>query len=340
MSTVSNETITVNLTDNSVDNFTDNTATPVISEARQRYLDTVAHDFISVKLSCNKLGNAKTEKGEIKERFVTEIEAESNLISIRKTLIDPKCPELQACLALERSVVEYWKSISMPTPEPGYRIMRQNKYREFCDYVAQQNQALKELAEKLEIEMPLIKERSKAQLGQGFQEDDYPVTVADKFYFQLFTHILEIPDTLEEELRQHEKQKVDAILELTVGAAEQAFVIGMQKVVTELLERLAPGPDGKTNRLTDATITHILDFIEKFRVLNFRSNPDLEKIMDDAEEILGLDLDMADAIRRDKGFKNEIKSKFDTISERLSSLVVGVPEQYSVYEPVGGSFEE
>jgi len=303
-----------------------------ISEARQRYLDEVARDFISVRLSCNKLGTSKTEKGTLKEQFVEEINAESKMISIKKTLIDPKCPELQRCLQLEREVVEHWKRVSTPTPEPGYRIMRQGQYRDFCTYVAQKNRELRELAAALEEQLPIIKERSRAQLGQGYEEADYPQTVADKFYFQVFTHILSVPDNLEEELKQHEKRKIDSILELTVGAAEVAFVSGMQKVVDELINKLTPDETGKNKRFTDSTIKHILEFIEKFRVLNLRSNSDLEKLMDEAEEILGLDLDMANALRKEPDFRYEVKSRFEVIAEKLSSLVVIKPETFTVFE--------
>jgi hypothetical protein len=218
----------------------------------------------------------------------------------------------------------------MPTPEHGYRIMRQNKYREFCDYVAEKNRELRTLASALEAGMPLIKERSRQQLGEGFSEDDYPTQIVDRFYFQVFTHLLEIPDTLEEELRQHEKQKVDALLELTIGTAETAFIEGMQQLVDALLEKLATSSDGGRKRFTGASITHILEFIEKFRVLNFRSNPELEQLMNEAEEILGLDLDMAQAIRKDGALKKTIQSRFESVSERLAALVVARPEAYSL----------
>jgi hypothetical protein len=53
-------------------------------------------------------------------------------LSAGKKLIDTNHPAYKAVTAIRGKVQSYWKSLSLPYPEPGVRLIRQDKIDEFA----------------------------------------------------------------------------------------------------------------------------------------------------------------------------------------------------------------
>ena len=51
--------------------------------------------------------------------------AEGQFLSAGKKLLDSKHPALRAVNAVKHQVVTYWRGVSLPFPEPGIRLIRQ-----------------------------------------------------------------------------------------------------------------------------------------------------------------------------------------------------------------------
>src|SRR5207248_2591455 len=87
------------------------------------------------------------------------------------------------------------------------------------------------------------------------------------------------------ELYEQEQQRVARRFEEAVALAEQAFVNEFAKLVTHLTERL-DGGEGERRIFRDSAVTNLLDFFEKFRRLNVRSNQELDQLVEQAQQLV------------------------------------------------------
>src|SRR6476646_9165107 len=95
----------------------DQAATP---SARLRF--TMA----AVRLSFVWLGCRKTLSQEQKAEAADTFGAEGDYVSAAKKLLDTKHPAFKAVTAVRGRILAYWKGNSLPYPEPGIRLIRQD----------------------------------------------------------------------------------------------------------------------------------------------------------------------------------------------------------------------
>ena len=73
--------------------------------------------------------------------------AAGDFLTARKKLVDTTHPAYKAVTAVRNKARSFWRSVSLPYPEPGLRLIRQDKIDEFA---AQMRQFQEELAEAVE----------------------------------------------------------------------------------------------------------------------------------------------------------------------------------------------
>src|SRR5436190_9217945 len=80
----------------------------------------------AIRLSFTWLGVRKTLTPEQRTEAAEQFGAEGNYLSAGKKLLDTKHPAFRAVTAVRGRASAYWRGISLPFPEPGLRLIRQD----------------------------------------------------------------------------------------------------------------------------------------------------------------------------------------------------------------------
>src|ERR1700676_5339917 len=85
----------------------------------------------AVRVSFCWLGVRKTLTPEQKIQAAEPFGAEGEYLSARKKLLDTKHPAYKEVTGVRGKVSAYWKSLTLPFPEPGVRLIRQHEVEGF-----------------------------------------------------------------------------------------------------------------------------------------------------------------------------------------------------------------
>src|SRR4051812_45315070 len=99
----------------------DETVDERAAPARERLRATTA----AVRVSFTWFGTRKTLTPQQKAQAADAFGAEGTFLSAGKKLIDTKHPAFKAVTGVRGRIVAYWRGISLPYPEPGIRLIRQ-----------------------------------------------------------------------------------------------------------------------------------------------------------------------------------------------------------------------
>jgi len=165
-------------------------------------------------------------------------------------------------------------------------------------------------------------------LGRLFNEDDYPDTIENLFAVQWNVENVNPPDYLLElkpGLYERELQRVRSMFNNAVEMAEEAFVSDMAKLVDGLHERLTDNEDGTPKVFGDGCVDKLKDFIGRFRELSVRSNDDLEKLVNECDQLTrGV---TADTFRNIPELRQHVAQKLAEVKEAMESDLVVLPRR-------------
>src|SRR5438132_1585968 len=85
----------------------------------------------AVRVSFMWLGVRKTLTPEQKSQAAESFGAEGDFLSARKKLLDTKHPAFKDVTAVRGRAVAFWKALTLPYPEPGIRLIRQEQIDSF-----------------------------------------------------------------------------------------------------------------------------------------------------------------------------------------------------------------
>ncbi len=106
--------------------------------------------------------------------------------------------------------------------------------------------------------------------------------------------------------------------------AEQAFVGELAKLVSHLTERLT-GEEGERKIFRDSAITNLVDFFERFRQLNVRSNAQLDDLVAQAQRVVqGIE---PQELRDKADLRAHVTSQLSQVQEALDSMIVDRPRR-------------
>src|ERR1700733_13842802 len=89
----------------------------------------------AVRVSFMWLGVRKTLTPEQKNQAAESFGAEGDFLSARKKLLDTTHPAYKTVTAVRGQIVQFWKSMSLPYPEPGVRLIKQAKVAVFDEHM-------------------------------------------------------------------------------------------------------------------------------------------------------------------------------------------------------------
>lgn len=286
-------------------------------------------EMTAVRVSFTWMGVSKTLSTEQKSEAAETFGAEGRVISAGKKLIDSSHPAFRAVTAVRSKAVQYWKSMSLPYPEPGVRLIRRESVEPFQEAMTGFRDELTESVGKLQGRFAELKEAARLRLGRLFNPADYPTDLSSLFSVTWDFPAVEPPDYLRQlspEVFEQERARVAARFDEAVQLAEQAFIDELGRLVEHLVERLSgSGPDGKSKVFRDSAVTNLGEFFERFKSLNVRSNAQLDELVQRAQQtVRGLG---AQTLRDNAGLRQQVASQMSAVQSVLDGLLVDRPRR-------------
>jgi hypothetical protein len=236
--------------------------------------------------------------------------------------------------AIRGQAVSYWKGVSLPYPEPGVRLIRQDAITEFDNKIAEFRTELDDAVAELDRHYDELREAARQRLGDLFDASDYPASLIGMFAIEHDYPSVEPPDYLRQlspELYEQECRRVQSRFDEAVRLAEQAFLEELAKLVDHLAERLNGQDDGKPKVFRDSAVTNLTDFFERFRSLNVRSNDQLDALVERAQGVVN---GVAPQDLRDSGvLRQQIASQLTSVQSSLDGLLVDRPRRNILRRP-------
>ena len=229
----------------------------------------------AVRVSVSWFGARKSLTAEQKAEAASPFGAEAAFLSAGKKLLDISHPAFKAVTAVRGRVVSYWKGISLPYPEAGIRLIRQDRIDEFASKMREFQEELAEAVENLDRHYHELKRAAQRRLGTLFNAGDYPESLRNMFAIEFDFPSVEPPAYLEQlnpGLYEQECQRVQSRFDEAVRLAEEAFTAELAKLVSHLTERLSGQEDGKPKVFRDTAVENLTEFFQRFQQLNVRSS--------------------------------------------------------------------
>jgi len=296
----------------------------------QRLRTTMA----AVRVSLRWLGIRKSLTTDQKALAANTFGAEGAFLSAGKKLLDNRHPAFRAVTAVRNRLLAYARSMSLPYPEPGLRLIRQDRIDRFDAQMREFRDELGEAVQKLENHYVELQAAARDRLGTLYNPADYPDSLIDMFSVEWEFPAVEPPDYLRQlnpRLYEQECRRVQQRFNEAVQLAEEAFTSELAKLVSHLTERLSGAEDGKPKIFRDTAVTNLTAFFERFRQLNVRSSEQLDALVADAQHVIrGV---QPQRLRDNQGLRQQVATELSRVQSVLDGLLVDRPRRNILRRP-------
>ena len=302
-----------------------NTESPTpISEAVADMRQTMG----AVKVSFSWMGTRRSLNEGQTRQAANQFDADANLLSAYKKLIDTSHPAFKAVNAIKSQVVSYWRGMTLPYPTDGVRLLRHDDLAAFEDRMQGFRDRLTEAVASLQLEYESLKSKARDSLGTLYNSSDYPASLDGMFSIGWEYPSIEPPRYLmnfNPELYAQEQQRIQQRFETAVEMAEQAFGEKLNDLVSHLIERLTDSPDGTPKTFQRSTVENFREFYDEFKRLNIRGNTELDALVGRANELVsGVD---AQALRNNQNLRQSLSQQMGDVQEALDGLLQSGPRR-------------
>ena len=282
----------------------------------------------AVRVMFTWLGSRKTLTQEQKSQAADAFGAERAYLSAGKKLLDTSHPAFKAVTAVRTRVIAFWKGISLPYPESGIRLIRQDDISSFTVQMTSLKAELDEAVIQLDARYEELKSAARRRLGSLYNSCDYPATLRGWFDVSYDFPSVEPPEYLRQlspQLFQQEADRVAARFDEAVQLAEQAFTEELSKLVSHLTERLSGSDDGKPKVFRDSAVENLREFFDRFRHLNIRSDQQLDDLVAQAQRVVrGVE---PQQLRDNQALRQQVASQLSGVQSVLDGLLVDRPRR-------------
>jgi hypothetical protein len=253
-------------------------------------------------------------------------------------LIDTKHAAFRAVTAVRGKATDYWRSQSLPFPEPGVRLIKQEKVGAFAAAMEGFRGELDGAVADLDGHFAELKRAARDRLGSLYDEADYPETLVGLFSVAWDFPGVEPPDYLVQlspSLYAQEEERVRGRFEEAVRLAEQAFLEEFARLVEHLTERISGANDDGTSKVfRDTAVGNLLGFFERFRELNVRSNAELDALVERAQRaVRGV---TARDLRDSASNRQRVADSLGRVRASLDALLVDRPRRRILRQAAAG----
>jgi hypothetical protein len=282
----------------------------------------------AVRLSFTWFGVRKSLSAEQKSQAADTFGAEGNYLSAGKKLFDTSHPAFRAVTAVRSRAVSLWRGMSMPYPEPGIRLIRQDDVSIFDVQMTSLRTELQEAVMQLDEHFSELKTAARERLGRLYNSADYPESLRGLFKLEYDFPAVEPPDYLRQlspALYEQEKARVAARFDEAVQLAEEAFTSELARLVSHLTERISGQDDGKPKIFRDSAIVNLTEFFQRFGQLNVRSNEQLDDLVAQAQQVVrGVE---PQALRDSASLRQHVATQLAGVQSVLDGLLVDRPRR-------------
>jgi hypothetical protein len=282
----------------------------------------------AVRISISWFGTRKTLTAEQKSQAAESFGAEGAFLSAGKKLLDTSHPAFKAVSSIRNRVISYWKGVSLPFPEPGIRLICQKDIAAFDVQLTTLKAELEEAVWRLDEHFAELKSAARDRLGSLFNSGDYPESLSGLFKVEWDFPSVEPPDYLRDlspELFQQEQARVAARFDEAVRMAEEAFTAELAKLVSHLTERITGQEDGKPKIFRDTAVENLKDFFDRFKLLNVRSNEQLDQLVEQAQRVIrGVE---PQTLRENANLRQQVATQLSGVQSVLDGLLVDRPRR-------------
>jgi hypothetical protein len=228
-------------------------------------------------------GAEKALTPEQKARAAERFDAAPRSLAATKKLLDTRHPAFRNLTAVRNQIDSYWRTTTLPFPEPCIRLIPLDRVDEFNRRMAAYSAELQDAAAGLERDFGELKADAARRLGSLFEPADYPETLLGGFAVRWDFPNLEPPSHLSwlsPSVHQLEEFRVQTRFDEAVRLADQAFLEEFGRLVAHLCERISGAdPDGTPKVFRDAALDDLGDFIARYRRFNLRSEARLDEMV-------------------------------------------------------------
>ncbi len=288
----------------------------------------------ALRVSFTWFGTRKTLTPEQKSQAAESFGAEGQFLSAGKKLLDTKHPAIRTLGGVKHSIVSYWRGVSLPFPEPGIRLIRQQDIGSVQMQLTTMRQELVDAVQQLDQHFDALKASARERLGTLFNPTDYPDSLRDLFDVSWDFPSVEPPSYLEQlspDIYRRECQRVATRFDEAIQLAEAAFVEELSKLVAHLSERLSGSEDGQPRVFRDSAVANLTEFFQRFRELNVRSNAQLDDLVDQSQRIVrGVE---PQTLRDNETVRQNVATQLSAVQSVLDGLMVDRPRRNILRRP-------
>jgi hypothetical protein len=281
----------------------------------------------AVRVCLHWWGVHRTLTNQQKEEVSATYAADARFVTAGKKIVDVRHEAFRKLTGVRTRVIQYWRGLTLPYTEPGVRLIRQGDIEVFVHTMAGFRDELVQAECELNAVYNHIKQDALRRLGRLFNAADYPPEVRHLFLVEWDFPSVEPPNYLlrvNPDIYEEEQKRVARRFEEAVQLAEQAFLGEFAKLVGHLTERLS-GNDGERRIFRDSAVTNLLDFFERFRRLNVRSNQELDQLVEQAQQLVqGV---TPQDLRDNEALRNRIATQMSAVQADLDTLMVERPRR-------------
>jgi hypothetical protein len=228
-------------------------------------------------------GSEKTLTPEQRAHAAEPFDAAPQALAAVKKLLDTRHPALRTVAAVRNQIDAYWRSMTLPFPEPCIRLIPVDRVEEFNRGMADYSAELGEAAAGLERDFDDLKADAARRLGSLFEASDYPANLRGCFAVRWDFPNLEPPSHLiwfSPTIHMTEEFRVQNRFEEAVRLAGRTFLEEFVRLVTHLCERISgTNPDGTSKVFRAAAVNDIGVFIARYCRFDLRSDAHLDELV-------------------------------------------------------------
>jgi hypothetical protein len=282
----------------------------------------------AVRVCFTWFGVRKALSTEQKAQAADPFNADGAFLSASKKLLDTSHSAFKAVTAVRSHAVQFWRSMTVPFPEPGIRLIRRDEIAMFDVKMTSLRQELDEAVGNLDSHFGELKTAARSRLGSLYNASDYPSSLVGLFNLAWDCPNVEPPNYLQQlspTLYEEECRRVSARFDDAVRLAEEAFTAEFSQLVGHLTERLSGSEDGKPKVFRDSAVQNLAEFFERFKHLNVRSSEQLDQMIEQAQRIVRNV--RPQELRDDTNLRQRIATQLSAVQSQIDGMLVDRPRR-------------
>ena len=288
----------------------------------------------AVRVSLRWLGCRKALSAAQKATAADVFDASDRFLTAGKKLLDTKHPAFRAVTNVRGRILGLWKGMTLPFPDPGVRLIRQNQIDLFHSEMTALRAELETAVATLDERWAELKGAARERLGRLFDAGDYPASLRGLFAVEWDYPSVETPSYLAElnpALYAAECRRTAERVEAALRLAETAFSAELSELITHLTDRLSGTADGKPKVFRDSAVTNLVEFFERFRRLNVRSNQQLDELVEQARQIVqGFE---PQSLRENRLLRDTVGVELGELRQSLDQFLIERPRRNILRRP-------